>query len=76
MGISFGHLLIVLLIVVLLFGTRRLASMGRDLGSALKGFREAVREPREENADKASIERRDSERVLEGKVESKDKERT
>jgi sec-independent protein translocase protein TatA len=76
MGISIGHLLVVLLIVVLLFGTRRLASMGRDLGSALKGFRDAVREPREEPAEKASAERRESERVIEGKVETKDRERT
>lgn len=77
MGISIWQLLIVLLIIVLLFGTKRLASVGRDLGSALRGFRDAVREPtKEEPAEKAQAERRESERVIEGKVEPKEKERT
>jgi len=48
MGISVPSLLIILLIVVLLFGTKRLKSIGSDLGSALKGFKKAVNE---EDAD-------------------------
>jgi len=76
MGISIWQLLIILLIVVLLFGTKRLATIGRDLGSALRGFRETVREPKDEAADKSHAERRGSERVIEGKVEPKDKDRT
>lgn len=44
MGISVPSLLIILLIVVLLFGTKRLKSIGSDLGSALKGFKKAVNE--------------------------------
>lgn len=43
-GISMPQLLIVLAIVVVLFGTKRLGSMGEDLGSALKGFRKAMSE--------------------------------
>ena len=43
-GISIWQLLIILVIVVLLFGTSRLRSLGGDLGSALKSFRSAVRE--------------------------------
>lgn len=39
MGISIWQLLIILLIVVLLFGSKRLRSLGGDLGSALRGFR-------------------------------------
>ncbi len=41
---SFGitELLIVLIIIVLLFGTTKLKSLGSDLGSAIKGFRRAV----------------------------------
>ncbi|HCC43916.1 MAG TPA: twin-arginine translocase TatA/TatE family subunit [Gammaproteobacteria bacterium] len=41
---SFGvtELVIILVIVVLLFGTTKLKSMGSDLGSAIKGFRSAV----------------------------------
>ena len=44
---SFGitELLIILVIVVLLFGTRKLRNMGGDLGSAIRSFRKAVNEP-------------------------------
>lgn len=42
-GISIGSLLIVLVIVMLLFGTKRLRNIGSDLG-ALSGFRKAVRD--------------------------------
>lgn len=41
-GISIWQLLIVLVIVVLIFGTKRLKGMGSDLGGALKSFRKAV----------------------------------
>jgi sec-independent protein translocase protein TatA len=41
-GISIWQLAIVLLIVVLIFGTKRLKSIGSDLGSAIKGFKKAV----------------------------------
>ncbi len=42
MGISIWQLLIVLLIVVMLFGTKRLRSLGSDLGGAINGFRKSV----------------------------------
>ena len=41
-GISIWQLLIILAIVVLIFGTKRLKGMGSDLGGALKGFKDAV----------------------------------
>ena len=41
-GISIWELLIVLAIVVLIFGTKRLKSIGSDLGSAIKSFRGAM----------------------------------
>ena len=41
-GISIWQLLIILLIVVMLFGTKRLRSLGTDLGGALKGFKKAL----------------------------------
>lgn len=43
-GISIWQLLIVLAIVVMVFGTKRLRNLGGDLGSAIKGFRSAVKE--------------------------------
>ncbi|RRV12746.1 twin-arginine translocase TatA/TatE family subunit [Pseudomonas saudiphocaensis] len=44
MGISIWQLLIILLIVVMLFGTKRLRSLGSDLGGAISGFRKSVSE--------------------------------
>ena len=43
-GLSLWHWLIVLLIVVLVFGTKRLKNVGKDLGDAVKGFKEGVRD--------------------------------
>jgi sec-independent protein translocase protein TatA len=41
-GISIWQLLIVAVIVVLLFGTKKLRNLGGDLGSAVKGFKNAI----------------------------------
>ena len=43
-GISIWQLLIVLVIVLLLFGTKKLRNMGGDLGGAIKGFRSSMKE--------------------------------
>jgi len=47
-GIGIWQLLIILLIVVMLFGTKRLKNLGTDLGGALKGFKTAIKEDEEE----------------------------
>ncbi|NLD13518.1 MAG: Sec-independent protein translocase subunit TatA [Gammaproteobacteria bacterium] len=52
MGISIWQLLIVLLIVVMLFGTKRLKNIGGDLGGAIKGFRKAMEEEKPETITK------------------------
>jgi sec-independent protein translocase protein TatA len=57
-GISIWQLLIVLLIVVLIFGTKRLKTIGGDLGGALKSFRKSM----DSNEDKQG---NDEERKLE-----------
>ncbi|WP_404830993.1 Sec-independent protein translocase subunit TatA [Endozoicomonas euniceicola] len=41
-GISIWQLVIILLIVVMLFGTKKLKTLGSDLGSAVKGFKDAT----------------------------------
>lgn len=51
-GISVWQLLILLVIVLLVFGSKRLRSLGSDLGSALKGFRSAMGEEDEQNKKK------------------------
>jgi len=43
-GISVWQLLIVLVIVILLFGTKKLRSLGGDLGSAIKNFKQSMQE--------------------------------
>lgn len=43
-GISTWQLIILLLIIILIFGTRRLRSMGGDLGAAFKGFKQGLNE--------------------------------
>lgn len=49
-GISPMQLIIILVIVVLLFGTKKLRSLGGDLGSAVKGFKKAVSD-KDESSD-------------------------
>lgn len=51
-GISMWQLLIILLIVVLIFGTKRLKTLGNDLGGAVKGFRNAMSEADPDDDDK------------------------
>jgi len=60
-GISIWQLLIIAVIVVLLFGTKKLRNLGGDLGSAVKGFKNAIGDDKESadkdlanNADKTS----------------------
>lgn len=76
-GISIWQLLIILVIVVLLFGTKRLKGIGSDLGGAIKGFKKAVTEE-EKDADfdekKQVEEKRTSDTVqTDTKSEVKDK---
>ncbi len=53
MGISVWQLLIVLLIIVLLFGTKKLRSIGKDMGGAVRGFRDAMGEEEKAGTDKS-----------------------
>ena len=78
MGISIWQLLIILLIVVVLFGTKKLRNIGSDLGGAIKNFRQSMREgEQEEQADNASpppqVAQNSSEqqRIIEGQVTDK-----
>jgi sec-independent protein translocase protein TatA len=54
-GISMWQLLILLLIVVLVFGTKRLRNMGSDLGAAVKGFRKGMDDVKEETLEPDKI---------------------
>lgn len=57
---SIGHWIVVLLIVVLIFGTKKLRNMGGDLGSAVKEFKKGLADTEETpklEADKANAEK-------------------
>lgn len=53
-NVSIWQLLIVLVIVIAIFGTKRLKTLGSDLGSAVKGFRSAVNDADKEPAGELS----------------------
>jgi len=71
MGFSIPHLLVLLAIVVLVFGTKRLKNVGADLGDAIKGFRNAVKEGEDTTKTNAN---KDGE-VLEGEIVNKEKDK-
>ena len=69
MGISVTQLLIVLVIVIVLFGTKRLRNMGGDLGGAIRGFRSAMKDGEKDS----KVEENEAD-ILEGEVTEKQSE--
>lgn len=51
-GVSIWQLLILLLIIVMVFGTKKLRNMGSDLGAAVKGFRQGMEGEKPGDADR------------------------
>lgn len=73
-GISIWSLILILVIVLLLFGTKRLRNVGTDLGGAIKGFRKAMKDGVVEKGEPESLEKKDEESVIEGEsTREKDK---
>jgi sec-independent protein translocase protein TatA len=74
---SIWHWLIVLLVVVLIFGTKKLRNIGQDLGGAVKGFKEGMK-----TGDDAATAGKESEpsqiagRTIEGEVKKESSTRT
>jgi len=71
MGFSIWQLAIVLGIVILLFGTKKLRNIGGDMGSAINSFKKAMKDG-EKDADKG-LESKDKD-VIDAEVTSKDKD--
>lgn len=67
---SIWHWLIVLVIVLVVFGTKKLRNMGGDLGGAVKSFKEAVKE---EEKSASKVEETASGQVIEGEIKEKSK---
>ncbi len=55
-GISFWQILIILVVILVLFGGKKIRTMGSDLGEGLKGFKKAIKD---EDADKESESKQD-----------------
>jgi sec-independent protein translocase protein TatA len=70
-SLSIWHWLIVLLIVALVFGTKKLRNIGGDLGGAVKGFKEGMKE-----ADTPSTDAQQRELPRNGAVDVEAKEKT
>lgn len=62
-GIGIWQLLIVLVIVLLLFGTKKLRNLGGDLGGAIKGFKKAVNEAKPDAIDKEGADKSATQKV-------------
>ena len=67
-GISIWSLLLVLAIVILLFGTKKLRNVGGDLGGAIRSFKKSIKDEEAGKDDADS-----SEQIIEGKVKEEDK---
>lgn len=72
MGIGWAQLLIVLGIVILIFGTKKLRNLGGDIGGAIKSFKSAVKEGNE--AEQPKVEEKPG-RVIEGEAQRKEDEK-
>ena len=76
MGPSIWQLIIVLVIIVLIFGTKKLRNMGSDLGGAMKSFKSAINEKDDNESsdtDDGRIIEGKTEKTQESKVEEKEK---
>ncbi|MGB0713217.1 MAG: Sec-independent protein translocase subunit TatA [Gammaproteobacteria bacterium] len=73
-GISIWQLLIVLAIVLVLFGAKRLRNVGGDLGHAIKGFKKAMKDGEQDGGPSAEPEKlqKKDDAVIDGEVTSKD----
>ena len=74
MGISIWQLLIVLVIVLLLFGTKKLRNIGGDLGGAIKNFKGAVKDGKQVDEKAEQVDQEPSP-VIEGEAVSKEHDR-
>ena len=54
MGLSTTHLIIFLVIIIVIFGTKKLRNIGADLGGAVKGFKDGMKDGSEKPADAAA----------------------
>ena len=61
---SIWHWLVVLVIIILVFGTKKLGSVGKDLGSAVKGFKDGLKEGEQAEVDAKKPAEKEGGRVI------------
>jgi len=71
-GISPWSLIVILIIVVVIFGTKRLRNAGGDLGSAVKNFKNAMRDGEEEATQKTEQIKQAQDKVIDAEAKVKD----
>ncbi len=74
-GIGIWQLVIVLLIVILVFGAKKLRNIGGDVGSAIKNFKQAVKQDEDDGEDEAKRVETKSEKIIDGEVTSKNNQK-
>ena len=73
---SIWHWLIVLVVVVLIFGTKKLSNVGKDLGSAVKGFKEGMKTDEQNAGDETLKQVKDDGKTIEGEAKEKSNTKT
>ena len=70
-SLSIWHWLIVLVIVMLIFGTKKLRNIGADLGGAVRGFKDGMREGADKDAETSPAAPQVTGKTVDGEVRSK-----
>jgi sec-independent protein translocase protein TatA len=70
-SLSIWHWLIVLVIVMLIFGTKKLRNIGTDLGGAVRGFKDGMREGADKGAETSPAAPQVTGKTVDGEVRSK-----
>ena len=70
---STGSLILILVIVLVLFGTKRLRNAGGDLGGAIKNFKKSIKESQEDKKEPEQVTNQEKGNVIDAESKVKDK---
>ena len=71
-GFSIWTWVIILVVVLLVFGTKKLANLGGDLGSAVKGFKEGIKSKEDQDKEKVKLENEKNNYTIDGEVKKEE----
>ena len=72
MGFSTTHLIIFLVIIIVIFGTKKLRNIGADLGGAVKGFKDGMKDGADKSADAPAATTAPAQQVASGATTAKE----